>query len=79
MKGVGNVWARHVHACSMNSWSAVLQEQDLSIEGVGSSGQQGTGMTLIAVLLCTLVRGAKLQEAKASSLLQFVSQWQQSL
>ena len=25
---------------------------------------QGGGMTLLAVLLCTLVRGAKLQEAK---------------
>lgn len=42
--------------------------RDLSVplgqQGADVSGDQASGMTLIAVLLCTLIRGAKLQEAK---------------
>ncbi len=41
---------------------------DPDFEAVAAGGAQaapaGGGMTLLAVLLCTLVRGAKLQEAK---------------
>ena len=42
---------------------------DPDFEAAAACGQQQAGsMTLVAVLLCTLVRGAKLQEAKARAL-----------
>ena len=40
------------------------QELDPAMMANADSSQQDSGMTLIAVLLCTLMRGTKLQEAK---------------
>ena len=40
------------------------QELDPTRMANADSSQQDNGMTLIAVLLCTLMRGTKLQEAK---------------
>ena len=43
-------------------------EQDIKSIASHTGSQQDSGMTLIAVLLCTLVRGTKLQEGKVSPL-----------
>ena len=46
-----------------------MQAWEASIVAAGYQGRDSTanGMVLITVLLCTLVRGAKLQEAKVST------------
>ncbi len=50
-----------------------VQAWDASIVAAGYQGRESTanGMVLITVLLCTLVRGAKLQEAKVGTALMF--------
>ena len=50
----------------MSFWCVTLQGQELDFARMANadSSQPDNGMTLIAVLLCTLMRGTKLQEAK---------------
>ena len=51
---------------SINVGCETMQGQELDPARMANadSSQQDNGMTLIAVLLCTLMRGTKLQEAK---------------